>query len=431
MPSSLFALVESAYCPGRFRVLLSQYAVRSSVHHNGDVAKKLPNSSERRRLSDRAWASLRAHQSTLLDGVLASVAAFLGFADLMFDVGQNGTMFSWPSAAVIVVTSASLMVRRSHGVLVFMLVLVGRLVVATDSSTEVALSFQAAITLFTVARQQSRQGALAAGLMASIVAATTIVIVSPSAVIEEAIAEVVIVLLVLAVAEVVRTNQARTSEQIASQTAERVHAERLQIARDLHDVVAHSLTNIAVQSGVAARLIDTNPDHAKKALEIINEAGRDSLEELRILLGLLRTREDEIEKHPTPARPEDLRRLISDSVDAGLQIELIEHGEFPPDISHAVALASYRIVQESLTNIARYAGSVPVEIELSHESDHVTVRVTNTPGRPDQAEMPSTGLGIIGMTERAEAVGGTIQARTLEDGRFQVDAQLPYEHATD
>ena len=380
---------------------------------------------------DRLQIGARADHWTVVDVLLAGVAAILGLADLVFDIGQNGTTFTWPSAIVIVVASVALIVRRSHGVPVFLLASVGRLIVAADANTEVALSFHAALALYAVARQRSRQDAVAAGFVGSVVAATAIAIVSPAALVEEAIAEVMIVLLVLAVAEVVRTNQARTEERVAAQTAERVQAERLRIARDMHDVVAHSLSNIAVQSGIAARLIDTNPDHAKKALEIINDAGRDSLEELRTLLGLLRTREDGVDTHPTPGRPQDFQTLIDDSINTGLEIKLVEHGDFPPDIPSAVVLAGYRIVQESLTNIARHAGSVPVEIELSHEDDHFSIRVTNEPGRAGQAQVSSAGVGIIGMTERAEAVGGTLSARQLEGGRFQVDARLPHRHTTD
>lgn len=382
------------------------------------------NKSARPQIRDRTLFG--SDQRTVIDVVLAGVAAVIGLADLVFDIGQNGTTFTWATAAIVMVVSASLIVRRSYAVPVFVLASVCRLAVAAAADTEVALSLHGAAALYTVARQRSRKDSLGVGLIGSIVAAATIAIVSPGALIEETIAEVMIVLVVLAVAEVARTNQARTDERVAAETAERVHVERLRIARDLHDVVAHGLANITVQSGIAARLVHTDPDHAQKALEIINDAGRDSLDELRSLLGLLRTRDDEVETHPTPGRPADLQTLIGNGTEAGLKIKLTEYGEFPPDTSNAVVVAGYRIVQESLTNISRHAGAVPVELELRHEDDHVSIQITNESGWPEQAPLASTGVGIIGMTERAEAVGGTLSARPLDDGRFQVHARLPH-----
>jgi signal transduction histidine kinase len=214
----------------------------------------------------------------------------------------------------------------------------------------------------------------------------------------------------------------RTREQEAQRRAEQ---ERLRIARDLHDVIAHTLTTINVQASTAAQLLDRNPGHARDALETIEDASRDAIDELRAILGVLRDGED----GGAPLRPapgiDDLPELVRRTRDDGVDVRMAVVGERPPRVSDAVSLGAYRIVQESLTNARRHATGAAVQVTLSFEPDRVAVAIENGKGTFARANGHGSGVGIMGMTERAAAVGGTVSARPLPGG-FRVEAELPY-----
>ena len=214
----------------------------------------------------------------------------------------------------------------------------------------------------------------------------------------------------------------RTREQEANR---RVEQERLRIARDLHDVVAHTLTTINVQASTAAELLDRNPAHVRGALETIEHASRDAIDELRAILGVLRNRDEP----DAPLRPapgvDDVPELIRRTQDDGMDVQAEVEGERPDRIPEPVSLAAYRIIQESLTNARRHATGAPVKVTLSFRPQRLAVAIENATGSPQHANGRGPGVGILGMRERAAAVGGTVTARQLRGG-FRVDAELPY-----
>jgi signal transduction histidine kinase len=214
----------------------------------------------------------------------------------------------------------------------------------------------------------------------------------------------------------------RTREQEAQRRAQQ---ERLRIARDLHDVIAHTLTTINVQASTAAELFDRDPGHARGALETIEEGSRDAIEELRAILGVLRSGEDgDAPLRPAPGLddvPELMRRTRADGVE--VRMEVI--GDRPQRVPEAVSLAAYRIVQESLTNARRHAAGAAVQVTLWFEPNRLGVAIQNEDGAPSRINGHGSGVGIMGMTERAAAVGGTLSARPAAGG-FRVDADLPY-----
>jgi len=204
----------------------------------------------------------------------------------------------------------------------------------------------------------------------------------------------------------------------------RVDEERLRIARELHDVTAHSLSIVAVQSGVALHVLDTNPEAARTALTAIRETSRASLQELRGMLGVLRAsgeRTDDVPLTPTPGlgRIEELVRPLRE---AGVSVDLVAPagGEVLPAMVDASA---YRIVQEALTNALRHAGTSDVRVMISRSAETLSLEVTNT-GAQD-AGTTSEGHGIAGMRERAVALGGTFSAGPLPGGGWRVAATLP------
>jgi signal transduction histidine kinase len=218
-------------------------------------------------------------------------------------------------------------------------------------------------------------------------------------------------------------------EQARDELARRaVTEERLRLARELHDVVAHAMSVIAVQSGVGAHVADTNPQEAAKALAAIEATSRDTLEELRRLLGVLR-QEDEPQGAlaPVPGLA-DLDSLLAEVGKAGLAVKLQINGTRPP-LPAGVDLSAYRIVQEALTNVVKHAGPAHAQVVVGYRDQDVTVEVTDD-GRgavpPASDGRVGSGHGLIGMRERVQAFGGDLQTGPRPGGGFRVAARLPF-----
>jgi signal transduction histidine kinase len=217
----------------------------------------------------------------------------------------------------------------------------------------------------------------------------------------------------------------RTREQEAEQRAAQ---ERMRIARDLHDVVAHTLTTINVQAATAAELLDRDPGHARTALETIEDASRDAIGELRAILGILRDDDDgQPPLAPTPGMG-TLSELVQRTRTAGLDVQVDVTGDQPEHMPDTVSLAAFRIVQESLTNARRHAAGAAVRVNLTFQPGRLAVAVENGAGTPNSGNGSTPGVGIVGMTERASVVGGTLHAGPVPGG-FRVDAELPYTRA--
>src|SRR6266542_2686575 len=218
--------------------------------------------------------------------------------------------------------------------------------------------------------------------------------------------------------------------QLAEQTREeeaqrRAEQERLRIARDLHDVVAHTLTTINVQAGVAAHLLDREPSRAGAALTTIEAASHEALDELRAILGVLRERDTaDVPLDPAPSL-DGVSLLVDRFREAGGDIELEVDGEPPERVSDAVQLAAFRIVQESLTNARRHAPGAAARVRLAYADDRLRVGIENDLGQGRNGNGRGPGVGIAGMHERATALGGTVEAGPCGDG-FKVTAELPY-----
>src|ERR671930_42132 len=214
----------------------------------------------------------------------------------------------------------------------------------------------------------------------------------------------------------------RTREEEAQRRAEQ---ERLRIARDLHDIVAHTLTTINVQAGVAAHLAEREPGRAASAFTAIEAASHDALDELRAVLGVLREPgSGDAPLEPTPSL-DGLGSLVDRFREAGGDIELEVDGESPERIPEAVQLAAFRIVQESLTNAARHAPGAAARVRLAYDHDRLRVEIENSSGQERNGNGRGDGVGIAGMRERATALGGTPDAGPCPDG-FKVTAELPY-----
>lgn len=203
----------------------------------------------------------------------------------------------------------------------------------------------------------------------------------------------------------------------------RVDEERLRIARELHDVTAHSLSIVAVQSGAALHVIDTDPAAARRALEAIRRTSKDALDELRAMLGVLRRPGDvDAPLAPVPGLTR-VADLIAPLVEAGYEVET----DMQPgvsDIPAVVDFSAYRIVQEALTNVVRHAGMCRVNLTVLRTDDELLVRIEDDGRSPSQKD-PHEGHGLQGMRERTVALGGTFEAGPREGGGYRVIARLP------
>ena len=371
-----------------------------------------------------------AQRQVVVDALVALTTTAVSLLAVATQVRNDGGSLSVATIALIGAAGGALMWRRRAPVAVLTLVVACHLVVVVVADSEIALTATLVVALYTVARLGNRRTALAVASLAAIGSAVAATAIDPSeSFASEIVGELATMLLPVAVGDALRTRDQRLTDRIETEARTRVQAERLRIARDLHDVVAHGLSTISVQSGVAAHLIDSNPDHARQALEVINETGKHTLEELRAMVGVLRSTE-ETPLRPTPVDPNDIADVVESARTAGLDVHTVVSGAFPPDASDASVVATHRILQEALTNIIRHAGPVPVDLILSHGKDELTMKIRNQPGRFVRSNGASTGVGIIGMAERAESMGGTVTAAPTTEGGFTVRAIIPYRRST-
>jgi signal transduction histidine kinase len=222
-----------------------------------------------------------------------------------------------------------------------------------------------------------------------------------------------------------RTKQAEARRQVT--------AERIRIAHELHDVLAHHIAVVNAQAGVAQYLLHTDPDAADKALTGISANTRAALDELRATLGLLRAERGDADsdegRAPAP-RAEQLDTLVEGFTDAGMLLTVETRGA-PRPLSGPADLALYRIAQEALTNASKHAPGSVVRVDLDWSEAGVTLTVTNTKPATTQAAHASdlvnegTGHGLLGMRERAAAAGGTLSVGPTAGGGYQMTAELP------
>jgi signal transduction histidine kinase len=235
--------------------------------------------------------------------------------------------------------------------------------------------------------------------------------------------------------------RARQAERTREEEARsRVDAERLRIAREVHDTVAHAIAIINVQAGVTAHVLDKRPERARETLVAIEQTSSQALREMRAILGVLRDSNEG--RVPQPGLGQ-IDELAAKAREAGLDINLEATSPTTPPPS-AVGSAVYRILQESITNVIRHVGPTRVTVALDHGIDVLEVRVTDEgrrdgpsddPARPhppdehsarnDAGSSAEPGRGIVGMRERCQLLGGELVARSLPGGGFEVKARLP------
>jgi signal transduction histidine kinase len=240
----------------------------------------------------------------------------------------------------------------------------------------------------------------------------------------------------------VRQSRVHTEEMHAQAAAQAVTAERLRIAREMHDTVAHSIGIIALQAGAAARVIETQPDKAREAMLTVEKTGRETLSGLRRMLGALREADREADGEadaqgngavgPEPARAPlhpaaglaDVERLATTTTAAGVRVEVWWQGRrrpLPPDVD----LAAFRIVQESVTNVVRHSGADSCRVSVGYGEDELTLEIRDRGKGPGADSGHDRGYGLVGMRERIALLHGDFTAGPRSGGGFLVAARLP------
>jgi signal transduction histidine kinase len=336
--------------------------------------------------------------------------------------GAHGHDYSRPGAfglVLLIAGGAALLARRRYPVAVLAVVLGTTL---GAGALGIAIVWAAMIVAFVSAVRQRRRGAAIASLIigygVSVWNAGSLVF---------ALGLLAGLVMLLSGAELSRARSQRSAADRRGReeaALRRASEERLAIARDLHDVVAHSISVINVQANTALHLMDRQPQRAREALTTIHEVSRQALTELGAVLGALRdTERDGAPLAPAPGLAR-LDELAERAQAAGLAVDLVVEGT-ARDLPAGVDAAAYRIVQEALTNAIRHSGGTVARVLLAFRPDGLEVEVHDDGTGPGAGLARGTGRGIAGMTERARALGGTLHAGPAPDGGFRVRARLP------
>ncbi|MFH8898033.1 sensor histidine kinase [Streptomyces coeruleorubidus] len=392
-------------------------------------------------------ASLRRVTSAhprLLDAALATLVGGAGMVPLLFGRWPDGDRASGADAVAAVAAFLLLLARRRAPLPVLALTVLGEVaftVLASQPSR--TLKITVLLVIYTVARTVPRRTALIVTTGTALALYAVITYAMGSAYTPEAGAVFAWTGMFAAVGGTVRTwrdyvaaVEERALRAEASKEAEarrRVAEERLRIARELHDVIAHHIALITIQAGVAGHFLRDRPDQADVALGHIRDGGRTVLDELGSLLHVLRQSGDEPDE-TQPAEPVPglarLGGLLESLTAAGLSVRHRQTGR-PRPLPTAVDLAAYRVIQEGLTNAHKHGATAEADLLVGYGPDALRVRITNLlHTRPSPVPAAAgTGHGLTGMRERAHAVGGSFRAGAEPDGRFRLDVRLPLPEA--
>ncbi|QGG94392.1 sensor histidine kinase [Actinomarinicola tropica] len=377
----------------------------------------------------RPWTWLRGRPTWMLDAGIATVFVIGGFlstsqriyADVAYEPRDG-----WAYALILAAT-LPYYVRRRAPLPVFLASTVAVAVLSLQDYAPGALPLFALFGAYTVGAHRPLTEAVTAAAAAAVLLLVLFVGDSENF----GVAALVSNLGIFAAAILLGWNV--QSRRLRLEALERGHLEaaraaaadeRLRIAQELHDVVAHSLGVIAVQAGVGAHMLDQDVEEARKALDNISTTSRSSLAEIRRLLGVVRERDDAAEYAPAPGLA-DLPRLVRDMGEVGLDAELIVDGDLG-ELPSGVELAAYRIIQEALTNALRHAHARHVTVRVTPGPGEVGIVVTDD-GRGGAPDPASTGHGLVGMRERAAHYGGTVEAGPLPEGGWRVATCLRYD----
>jgi len=390
----------------------------------------------------RWWSS--EERANLLDALIAWTIGALAIFGVVASAPPGGPI-SFVSIALIAAQSVALTFRRRWPVAVYSIVgLATTLYAWIGNPWGSVAGLGVLLAIYTVAAHRPLREAVVAGgiyvvgMSLSLLGFAVRDPVSPPAFVADFFVNLLALALAWTVGVTIRTRRAYVAAleaRAALLEREReenarlaVALERGRIARELHDVVAHNVSVVAVQAAAAERLVDDQPEAAKGARRNVAQVGRDALAEMRRVVEVLREDEPAVALDPQPGIAE-LRALIGRMEDAGLVVELSIQGE-ERAVPASAALSVYRIVQEALTNTLRHAGPARARVIVRYLPDVLEVQVSDNggDGRPAEVPAPATeggGHGLIGMRERVALFGGELSAGPRPEGGYAVVARIP------
>jgi signal transduction histidine kinase len=390
-----------------------------------------------------ALDAARAWLNRYLDVLLAIVVVVVSVGTMVIAPIAIGTMPTGLALAVTLLTGVAVAVRRRWPVATLVVVAAVILVQQFYGASLNFGSLAAVIALFTVAAETPRRTSLVvlallpAYLMVADLAYAAIHPTSTELLIGQFISAVVIFGIVWLAGDSYRSRRARMREleeradRLEREQAERariaVQNERAIIARELHDIVAHSVSVMVVQAGAARRIVDDQPDEARAAMASIETTGREALVEMRRLLGVLRS-----DAGPAPLEPQQglagIGTVIAGADRAGVVVELVIEGD-PQPLPPGLDLTAYRIVQEALTNTVKHAAPAHATVRIRYEPDALDLDIVDDGSRTDAERDATGGHGLIGMEERVRLYGGDFTAGPRQPAGFGIQVRLPLQAA--
>jgi len=373
------------------------------------------------------------------DILLTAALTALSLGELVRAPDQPRGAVTWPAIALTLAGTLPLVARRRYTVAVCAVVAVAEaLFLVTGPLASPGAALGLAVALYTLASRAERRVSLQiAGLSAGVNTLVLLVDIAlgRAASVIELFGVTALVGGSWSLGENVRTRRAylaqleeraRRLELEREENARRaVQAERAHIARELHDVVAHHVSAIAVQAGVGAAIAERQPERAREALTFIQETSRQALAEMRALLTVLHSGEEiGADRAPQPSLAQ-VAQLVGQSRAAGLPVTLEVEGAVRP-LPEALDLSAYRIVQEALTNSLKHAGQSQARVLVRYAADALELEISDTGhGTAPPAHGDGAGRGLIGMRERVALFGGALDAGPAPDHGFRVRARLP------
>jgi signal transduction histidine kinase len=383
------------------------------------------------RLGPRQWMAIDAAVSVAMLAILAVLAVSTHFR-------QSGGERALALLLLAPLASLPLAVRRRWPVPVFFVVLAASVasgVIGLKVSTVTGPTY----ALYTVAVQADRTWSLLA--LAAVEAGALVNAAEPGIGVNVTLATtgkgntataastVLVQLTVWIAADGIRRRRAYSASLRERSLREALSGQRLQIARELHDIVSHAMSVVAVQAGVGSHLIATRPDEAAKSLRAIEDTARAALSETRSLLSVIRDDDNDLaSRSPIPGL-DDLQALVRRVTDAGQPVTLQVEGK-PRKLPRSLELSLYRVVQEALTNVVRHAAPpATAMVVIRYDDQGVVVEVTDDGHGTGNKHSHGGGHGLAGMRERVSLLGGELSAGPRAGGGYQVVARLPAEAA--
>jgi signal transduction histidine kinase len=386
----------------------------------------LPGVPRAERLIDR----VRRLPPLAVDAAIAAVVGLVTVVSVLVeDSNDRGEQLTIAGVALLAVQVVPLVWRRRAPLAVMLVVVAAGVAYGIAELPDPAIMFAPVLAVYTLAAAGPRSITLPWGLAGVAVGAVAL-LVSRDADAADVAVNYFVFLTAWVVGDTVRGERERVALVDAQREEEARRAvadERVRIARDLHDVVAHHLSVIVVQAEAAQEVLASRPDRAGEAMGAVADTARSALGELRRVLGVLRSEGGGRAPQPDLDAVDD---LVASVRQAGLAVAVRTEGE-PRAVGGVVGVAAYRVVQEALTNVLRHAAADRAEVALAYGDDALVVTVSDdgrggraAAHRPDRPDRPA-GHGLAGMRERVTVLGGSLDAGPRAEGGFAVQARLP------